>query len=676
MAKKVTVEVDVETNVEGSIAQLKALKKELKNVAAGSEEFKKIYNQIDDLEDKIKSAKNTSADWIDSLESAGGPLGAVGGALNKLKVSTQSFGAALKATGIGIIVGLLGAFAGALSQSDDTMKKFEPILIAFEQIMNGLLEALQPIIDGFIELAIKVMPYVTQAFKVVYSAVTAVFQSLGKLGGAIVKLFKGDFSGAWEDAKSAVTSFSDNYDSAVDRFEKGASKQTKTQKKNLADQKEAADKALAEKLKRLEAEDKLDEAQLEKMKAEALALAITEQQKLDVEKAFAQKSRDLLVAEIEEKQKLYKKNSAEYKGLQADKIAAETEYLNKLTGFGETQKKLNEDAKKSAEDFAKKVGDIKTQAIADELARNKQLRTDKYQQDLDTLEADKEFIKKSEEEKQAIRINLKTAYNNDLKKLDDDAKIKQYEDDLLLLTAQQRTLMDGTQAFLDNSIAIENTAYNIKVANAKDNKTKLKAIEIEHEANIKDIRMKAALAEKSIQLERLNVIAGIGNSLAQLAGKNKALAIAAIAIEKAAAIGSIIVNTQIANIKALAASPLTAGMPWIAINNVAGALAVAATVASGVKAVQDLNAVNIPGASASGGGAGGGAATMPSYGGAPSASTPQIQTQGGANPATQISQTIQNANQMPIRAYVVSNDITNHQALDRKTNRGATFGLG
>jgi hypothetical protein len=676
MAKKVKVQVDVDTNVEGSIAQLKELKKQLKTVAVGSEEFQKIYNQIDDLEDKIKSAKGAASDWVDSLESAGGPLGAVGAALNKVKVATQSWGAALKATGIGLIVSLLGGLVAAFSQTEGSMKQFEPIIIAFEKTLGGVLAAVQPLIDGFLELALKVMPYVTEAFKVAYSAVTAVFQSLGKIGEAIGKLIKGDFSGAWESAKQSVTSFADNFEKAENRFEEGYKKTTKTQKENLEKQKEAAEKALQEKLKRLDAENKLDEAQLEKMKAEALALADTEQKKLDVEKAFAKKSRDLRVAELNEKQALYKKDSAEYKTLQAEKIGVETEYIKALTGFGEQQKKINEDNKKAAEDFAKRVGEIKTQAIADELEKSKQQRLDKYNQDLKTLEEDKEFIKKSEAEKQQIRLDLKTAYNNDIKKLEDDARIKQFEDDLLVLTAQQKTLTEGTKAYLDNSIAIENTAYAIKVANAKDNKTKLKAIEIEHEQNMKDIRMKAAIAEKQIQLERLGVIAGIGNSLAQLAGKNKALAIAAIAIEKAAAVGSIIVNTQLANIKALAASPLTAGMPWVAINNIAGGLAIAATVAAGVKAVQDLNAVNVPGGGASAGSVGGGSVSLPSYGGAPQSSIPQIQTQGGANPATQISQTIQQANQMPIRAYVVSNDITSQQALDRKTNRGATFGLG
>jgi hypothetical protein len=80
--KKIEVDVQVDSNLDGSIKQLKELKKELKNASVGSDEFKKIYNQIDDLEDKIKSAKNVSSDWVDSLEPAGGPLGMVGKGIN------------------------------------------------------------------------------------------------------------------------------------------------------------------------------------------------------------------------------------------------------------------------------------------------------------------------------------------------------------------------------------------------------------------------------------------------------------------------------------------------------------------------------------------------------------------------------------------------------------------
>ena len=737
--KKIKVKVDVETNTEDSINQLKALKRELKNVAAGSDEFKRIYNQIDDLEDKIKSAKNTSSDWVDTLESAGGPLGAVGGALNKLKVSTQSFGAALKATGIGLIVSLLGGLVAAFSQTEGSMKQFEPIIIAFQKTLGGVLSALQPLIDGFIELALKVMPYVTQAFKVAYSAVTAVFQSLGKIGEAVGKLIKGDFSGAWDSAKQSVTGFANNFEKAEARFEEGYKKTTKTQKENLDKQREAAQKALDEKLKRLEVEDKLDEARLEKLKAEAMAVAETEQQKLDVEETFAKKSYELRKKDLEDKQKLYKKDSVEYKAIQAELIKLDSDYTIQTTDFAQKQQKIREDdishrkdqalavAKteqdkldaerkaaeelynlrkstaqtpealkkldddrlvelqvfadrqtKLAEDFAKKTRDIRTTAINDETERAKQARADKYADDLAALEADKQFILKSEEEKQQIRVALKTAYNNDIAKIDTDARVKAMNDDLVLLQAQQRTLTEGTKAFLDNSIAIENEAYAIKLLNAKDNAKQIEAVNVEHEQNLKDIKLRAAIAEKQIQLDRLQVIAGIGNSLAQLAGKNKALAIAAIAIEKAAAIGSIIVNTQIANLKAVAASPLTFGQPWVTINTIAGVLAGAAAIASGVQAVQQINAVQIPGATGGSGGSAGGPSSvqMPSYaGGPPSIAAPQIQTTGGQNPTAQLGETIANS-QKPLRAYVVSQDIQNQSALDRRTNRAATFSGG
>ena len=161
MAKKLEVEIDVKSNTKGSIAELKELKKQLKETAAGSAEFKKLSNEIDDLEDKIKGAKQGSADWIDTLESAGGPLGALGSALNKAKVATVSFGTALKAIGIGLIVAAIGGLVAAFNNVEGAGKKLEPLMIGLEKILGGIFEALTPLIDAFIELATDALPYVT-----------------------------------------------------------------------------------------------------------------------------------------------------------------------------------------------------------------------------------------------------------------------------------------------------------------------------------------------------------------------------------------------------------------------------------------------------------------------------------------------------------------------------------
>jgi hypothetical protein len=52
--KKVDVEIDVNSNVKESVQGLRDLRKELRNAAAGSDEFKKISADIRDVEDAIE----------------------------------------------------------------------------------------------------------------------------------------------------------------------------------------------------------------------------------------------------------------------------------------------------------------------------------------------------------------------------------------------------------------------------------------------------------------------------------------------------------------------------------------------------------------------------------------------------------------------------------------------
>lgn len=261
MATEIEVDLNVSSNIGGSIKQLKELKTALKSAEVGSEAFKKIYGEIDDLEDKIKSAKNVSSDWVDSLEMAGGPLGQLGGAINKAKVATTSFGSALKATGIGLIVALVGGLVTAFQGNEKAVKKLQPLFTGLEKIFNGVFAALEPLFNTLVDLAISALPMVSKAMQVVYGSVTAVFQSLGKLGGAVVKLIKGDFSGAWQDAKASVTDFGKNYDKSVKNFEDGAKQLTKTEKEELDKRKKNREIAAEQLKKEREAEQKrIDDA--------------------------------------------------------------------------------------------------------------------------------------------------------------------------------------------------------------------------------------------------------------------------------------------------------------------------------------------------------------------------------------------------------------------------------
>ena len=214
------------------------------------------------------------------------------------------------------------------------------------------------------------------------------------------------------------------------------------------------------------------------------------------------------------------------------------------------------------------------------------------------------------------------------------------------------------------------------------------------EAQRTDIRRKASEERKAIDMAELEAraemqsayldLAGqFGSFLQQIAGKNKKLAIAGVIVEQAAAIGKIVVNTGIANAKALAASPLTFGQPWITINTISAALSIASSVAAGVKAIQQINSADSGTAPSGGGslpkssGGAGGSATAPIPPTVERASVPQITGTGGqASPGSQIAQTIAARTDKPLKAYVVSGDVTSQQALDRRTTRAATFSGG
>jgi ABC-type transporter Mla subunit MlaD len=233
MAKKVEIELDVKGNIVESTKNLKALKMQLKDVAAGTAEWNKIKNDIRDIEDALQSAGQSSEDFKGLLENAPGPLGVLGGAIKKVELATKSWGAALKATGIGLLVSLIGGLVAAFNDSEKAGKKLQPLFIGLEKIFNGVYSAVEPLFNILVELAIKALPLVSKAMQTVYGSVTATVQSLGSLGSAVAKFVKGDFSGAWKSAKASVTDFGKNYDESIKRFQEGSKELTKVEKEEF-----------------------------------------------------------------------------------------------------------------------------------------------------------------------------------------------------------------------------------------------------------------------------------------------------------------------------------------------------------------------------------------------------------------------------------------------------------
>ena len=162
-------------------------------------------------------------------------------------------------------------------------------------------------------------------------------------------------------------------------------------------------------------------------------------------------------------------------------------------------------------------------------------------------------------------------------------------------------------------------------------------------------------------LDNLQTILSVGGKKMQKV--SQALAIADVVRSAYQSISQTISNVGIANAKSLAASPLTKGQPFIALNTIKGALQIGATVASSAKAIQAIrgNATSVGGGGLGSGGAGGG-------GGEPSA--PQFNLVGDAG-LNQIAQG--QAGQQPVEAYVVAGNVTTAQSLNRNIINNATF---
>lgn len=183
----------------------------------------------------------------------------------------------------------------------------------------------------------------------------------------------------------------------------------------------------------------------------------------------------------------------------------------------------------------------------------------------------------------------------------------------------------------------------------------------------KEIEIERAVTDAKLALQNQaldNAASGIG-LLKTLFEKNKGLQKAALIAESAIGISKIIINTQAANSAARLKYALLPGGAALAaaeitLNKIGAGIGIAANVAATAKALSSLG-----GGSATGGSVGG------DNGGGTSAPAPQFNVVGNSG-VNQIAQTL--GQQQPIQAYVVANNVTTQQSLDRNIVNNASLG--
>ena len=754
----------------------------------GTQEFEDLRTKLDDLNDAQEKVSFQAGQFDDQLAALPGPLGQVGQGIQSFNEGLNRFSTGFKvAFGVvGLIVSAFLALKESLSRTEEGQKKLTQITESFTKILNGLFAIIEPIAMLLADLVIqflsndKVLKVLSKTFATFAAIVKGsftivkelatfvgnnlvnVFKTAAGIIGGFGKVLKGVFTfdvdaikeGLAQVGKTVttgvgnfVTNVKDRYKGIKDgvgeafvgaeaQFTKGTKRLTDLEKKNLEEQnkknkeaadaaKAAAEKALQDRLKYLDAIDKLDEARLDKEKQNQLSsqqlreqallseakteeekteiLLDGEEERIRIEQAFAERSYNMRKKDIEDKRALYPQASNEYKTYTAELTKLDSDYIKQTSEFTKQftdNKQKRVDAQKKALD--KEISDIQTYndlvaainlaAIKDETLRAEVAREQKRNKDIEAIKATAEFAKLTAEEQASVLKQIEKAFQNDLAKIKEDARVKEneklikgYDEQLRLLELTGQNLMAGTKAYFENRAAILDEAEakelaKLDITEREKTAIKEKYVKLRKQLDEDEIRSYAAVASQT-----LSALSGVTSALASALDEEAKTSKEAFEKRKKLQKATAIMSAASGIIQILA-QPSTLPSPFDFI--VKGINAAALGIATAVQ-IKQINATQFEG---------GGSVVSPSTTSASSAVPPTVKlptiqgkaaptvegTQGGQNPTQRIAETIANrtdrmvttmeANKdRPIKTYVVSTEMSSQQALDRRTNSAATF---
>ena len=298
-------------------------------------------------------------------------------------------------------------------------------------------------------------------------------------------------------------------------------------------------------------------------------------------------------------------------------------------------------------------------------------------------------LKKEEQEKNKVRDKyfnlieqakkygeditvLEQAREAELKEVQDKFKLEREEQEAEDALIKQEKLIEKLE--LDKEFEQLNFDEQREVLNQRsqallDDKTLTdeQRLALESQFADADTKIKEAKAQSDAEIEqaKMDLLGSFGGFLQQIAGDNKTLAIGGVVASQAAAVGNIVSQTAIANAKSIAAFPVSLGQPFVGLNTAAAGISIASTIASAAQSISKIKSSgnsNSTMKSSVPASAGGGAATPP----------PAFNIVGQSD-TSQLSETIANQANEPVRAFVVSNDVTTAQSLERNIVQGATI---
>ena len=635
MAEKKTIELEVKSNLDSAERSVGSLKSQLRQaqaeVAALSDKFGATSREAVGAAQKAAILKDRIQD-AKALTDAFNPDA-------KFKALSGSLSGV--AGGFSVVTGIMGTLGSESKEVESAILKVQSAMA----IASGA-QALGESIDSFKQLgAVIKSTTIFQQISTQAQRLWNLAMSANPVGAVVLAIT------ALLAAGAALVSW---YKSSSDEAKKN-SQAVKSNSQALESQKKTADKT-ADSIK------KNSDYQLEMAKASgasAESIRKLELKLIDEKIAYANSSRE--VAKNTYHKNLNTLASLKAAGAEEDVIAAQAETTKKsLEEFGKQTKNLNDansekiqiirkhnvEKKQAETNHNKEVADENKKAATE--AKQKAEQDEKERQELITKQGER-----AREEYEAAEKLIK-----DTKKANEDA----------LKTENQLKVEKENAEFEAKKASLLSKGLSIEEIE-KEHKRKLAQLDDEYFASEADKAIKStadakaqadakiaiAQKEKEGRIQAADAAANTLSGLSELLGKETAAG-------KAAAVASATINTFSSAQKAYDS---TVGIPIV--GPVLAPINAGIAIAAGIKNVKSILAVKTPsggggGSAPSGGGTGSGAVTAPSF------------NVVGASATNQLAQTIGNQQQQPIKAYVVANDVTTQQSLDRNIVQSATIG--
>ena len=627
---------------------------------------------------EMKDAEEAAADYS-------GVLGMIdsktGGVISGLQGMTKSVGSATKGlnlmkvaiigTGIGALLIAILALGKAFTSSEEGQNQFNKLMGVIGATVGVFTDRLAALGRGLISLftdpieTLKGFGNSIQEF--VMDKIDLAIESLGFMGSAISKLFSGDFSGALDDAGKGIVGLNRALNPAVIATEalvnstKELIKEITEEGKiagQIADQRAQADK--------LDRQIVVDRAKANKERADLLNKAVDKekfslQERIDFLQEAGRLEDEITAKEIEAAQLRLdakiaenalgdstKEDLEEEAALKAELINLETAKLTKAKEVTTQIIALNTEAATAAKTLADEEI-ANAQAVQD---FKDSLKIKDKENKFAEIEAEKEArilaleeLKLSKEEEEQMLLDIEQAFKK---------KKKIIEEEEATLLAEEK------EAFLASKLEEEEMSLAEQKAKDLEELQRLKGTEAERLAIIKFYNDQEIAADDIKAKAELDMAKQTFATVAGLLGENSKAG-------KAAAAAAALINTYQGITAELATKTATPFGIALKIANIA-------TIASiGFKSVKDIMKTN-PKAT---GGGGGGNPAAGTGGGAPAApaaaSIPPAFNIVGAGSTNQLADAIGGQSQQPIQTFVVANDVSTAQSLDRNIVTGATI---